>query len=298
MAAPWPTASTPSHTLHGATKSFADVTAGGEAVAVPELGSLGSHRGEPALIISRQELTALAVPFRNALIGRFALRRPPMESIRKFFVSLGLKGEVSVGLLDAKHVLIRPSLEEDYSRLFIRRMWFFQNSPMAISKWSMDFKADQDYSIAPVWVTLPGLPLPFFDKRSLLKLGSLLGRPLQLDAATLQLRRLSVVQMLVEIDVSTSPVKRVWIGDADCGQWQPVEYEAWPSFCGFCRKLGHTESGCYKKFPELLPSKVKEPAKALARPRVEKGSAQSAGAVVPPMRDKKFGSGANTPAWD
>ena len=48
----------------------------------------------------------LAALFHNALVGRFNTGRPPMEVVHKFFMTLGLKGSCSVGLLDAKHVLI------------------------------------------------------------------------------------------------------------------------------------------------------------------------------------------------
>ena len=72
----------------------------------------------------------LEEPFHNALVGRFAFRRPLMDVIRKFINSLGLKGECLVGSLDANHELIRPALEEDYMGLFLRRTWFIQNSPM------------------------------------------------------------------------------------------------------------------------------------------------------------------------
>ncbi|XP_071916245.1 uncharacterized protein [Coffea arabica] len=99
-------------------KSFADVLSGSgrlEVSRIPDLGCCSSHRGEPALRLSQSDLHLLSTPFKNALVGRFPFRRPPMEVIRGFFVSLGLKGACEVGLLDLNHVLIRPSTEEDYN---------------------------------------------------------------------------------------------------------------------------------------------------------------------------------------
>ena len=77
------------------------------------------------------------------------------------------------------------------------------------------------------------------------KLGSLIGRPLQVDATTLNLKR------LVEVDVAKCPVPRIWIGDDDCGHWQKVEYEEWPNFCSFCEKVGHLDNKCYRKHLNL-----------------------------------------------
>ena len=44
--------------------------------------------------------------YRGELALRFAFNKALMEVVRKFFVSLGLKGECFVGLLDSSHALI------------------------------------------------------------------------------------------------------------------------------------------------------------------------------------------------
>ncbi|XP_071933880.1 uncharacterized protein [Coffea arabica] len=136
---------------------------------------------------------------------------------------------------------IHPTAEEDYTRIFLRRTWFIQGSPMTVSKWTLDFNVNQESSIIPLWVLLPSLPLHFFDKKYLFKLGSLIGRPLQVDSATLNLKRPSVTRLLVEVDVAKSTAPRIWIGDVDDGHWQKVEYEEWPKFCSFCEKVGHSD---------------------------------------------------------
>lgn len=80
------------------------------------------------------EMLQLAEPCKNSLVGRFSFSRPPTEVVRKFFTSLGLKGDCSVGLLDSNHVLIQPILVKGYTRLFVCRTWFIQGSPMVVSK--------------------------------------------------------------------------------------------------------------------------------------------------------------------
>ena len=205
-------------------KSFAAALTGNATASscndiIPDFGQLSTFRGEPALLISREEILTLSEPFKNFLVGRFAYSRPPMELIRKFVVSLGLKGDYPVGLLDNNHVLFCPCLEKDYMRLFVRRSWFVQNSPMTISKWTINFKADHEASIAPIWVSFPELPLPFFNMKYLNKIASLIGRPLKVDAATSDFRRSSVARVLIELDVSKAPIRRIWIGDDSKGAW-------------------------------------------------------------------------------
>lgn len=265
-------------------KSFAAAVASSSLVRdsqLPDLGELSSSRGEPAFRISRQDIARLAEPHRNVLIGRFSYSRPSMEVIRKFFVSLGLKGACSVGLFDTNHVIIRPTQEEDYTRLFVRRTWFVQSSPMTISKWTPDFKSSQESSIVPVWVILPNLPLYFYNTKSILKLASLLGRPLKVDSATAQFKRPSLARVLVEGDVSKQPARRIWVGDENSGHWQQVEYEDWPNYCTYCERIGHSDQECFRKNPELKPKprveqqgKAAQPAKPpqqVSVPRQDKG---------------------------
>ena len=114
----------------GVSRSFAAVVADNGTEEGFNPGLISTFRGEPALRIAKQDILQLALPFQHALVGRFSYSRPPMEAVRKFFLSLGLKGECAVALLDSNHVLIRPTREEDYTRLFVRRTWFIKSSPM------------------------------------------------------------------------------------------------------------------------------------------------------------------------
>nr|XP_027103207.1 uncharacterized protein LOC113724514 [Coffea arabica] len=249
----------PAWAVGDALRSFAAVVADNGSEEGFNPGTVSTFRGEPALRIAKKDIMQLALPFQHALVGRFSYSRPPMETVRKFFLSLDLKRECAVALLDSNHVLIRPTLEEDYTRLFVRRTWFIKSSPMTLSKWSLDFKANKEISIAPVWVSFPGLPILFFDRQVLNKLASVLGRLLKVDAATGDLRRPSVARVLVEMDVTQTPVTRIWIGEEEYGFWQNVEYENWPEFCHFCERFGHDQQLCFKKNPALKPNKNSQP---------------------------------------
>lgn len=94
------------------TLSFATVVSAGAATTTSSVGVVSTYCKEPALCMSRQDMESSAEPYRNALLGRFAFNRPPMEIVQKFFISLGLKGDCFVGLLEANHVLIRPTLKK------------------------------------------------------------------------------------------------------------------------------------------------------------------------------------------
>lgn len=207
---------------------------GDDSCSLPDVGICSSFKGEPVFLISRVDEMKLAEPLSNILVGQFAFSRPPMKIICKFITALGLKGSCPVRLLDSNHVILRPDLTADCARLFVRRTWFVQSSSMVISKWSIDFKANQESAIAPIWVSLPELPLYFFNMKYLHKLGSLLGQPLQVDIATKDFRRPLVARILIELDVAKSPVKPLWIDDRNRGFWQWVEYDFWLEFRFYC----------------------------------------------------------------
>ena len=95
------------------------------------------------------------------------------------------------------------------------------------------------------------MPIPFFQQTQLFKLASTLGRPLKIDASTSDMRRPSVARVLVELNVASNPVRRIWIGDEHFGFWQAIEMEIWLSYCGFCSRFGHAEEQCFHKNPFL-----------------------------------------------
>ena len=68
----------------------------------------------------------------------------------------------------------------------------------------------------------------FFAKQSLFAIASMVGRPLCMDNATMQLTRPSVARINVEVNLLHKLPSRIWIGTCTGkgGFWQSVEYEA------------------------------------------------------------------------
>ena len=58
------------------------------------------------MVFNAADIAAVASPFRFTLVGKFSKGRPLLPELRKFFSMLDLKDSVSVGLLDARHVLL------------------------------------------------------------------------------------------------------------------------------------------------------------------------------------------------
>ena len=210
------------------------------------------YKGEAAVVFSRVDADRLAVPFRWTLVGKFSHGRPSLEDTRKFFASLNLKDQVSIGLLDYRHVLIKCSAEVDFNRIWTRGIWQLGNYPMRVFRWTREFHVQRESSLVPVWVTLPSLPIHYFDKHSLFSILSPVGRPLFLDSATAAGTRPSMARECVEIDVAKLVVPRIWIAvEGESGFWQRIVPENIPPYCSICSRLGHSHVECKKNLDKV-----------------------------------------------
>lgn len=186
----------------------------------------------------------MASPFAMVLVGKFSTARPNMEFLRKGFQIIGFKGDVSLGLLDSYHILIRFALHEDYYRCWMRGSWSFKKHVMKVLKWTPDFTSDHEPPVAPIWVSFNHLPIHLFQQGPLLSVASLIGRPLKIDAAIRSLARPSVARVCIEVNLLHPLPKRIWIGQGASGFWQPIAYEKLPSYCSLCSRIGHADSDC------------------------------------------------------
>ena len=155
------------------------------------------------------------MPYKVALVVKCSKGSPRLEDLRKFFHSLALIKEASVGLLDSKHILIRLDTKVDFHRIWSRGIWYVFGLPMLVFRWSPDFHVDREPSIAPVWFQLPKLPIHYFNKECLFQIVCYVGKPLFVDVATASGSRRSVARVCVEIDLLKSFPGRILIRNGD-----------------------------------------------------------------------------------
>ncbi|KAL5701323.1 hypothetical protein ACHQM5_026670 [Ranunculus cassubicifolius] len=112
--------------------------------------------GIPSVTFDHHDLAKAAGAFRLALVMKFAhAQRPSIDDIRSEICSKwGLKAGVFCSLLDARHILIRFSQDEDLVRALSRESTRIKGSFYKIFRWTPDFNPAHDASIASVWVQL------------------------------------------------------------------------------------------------------------------------------------------------
>lgn len=107
-------------------------------------------------------------------------------------------------------MLIKLSLEEDYSWIWMRQTWYVSGKGMRVFKWSTDFICSAESPIIPVWVSLPHLLVHFIHCKSVLfSIAAVIGTPLRVDHATTSVNRLYVALVLVEYDVLRPLLSRI-----------------------------------------------------------------------------------------
>ncbi|KAL0334278.1 UNVERIFIED_CONTAM: hypothetical protein Sangu_1584000 [Sesamum angustifolium] len=213
----------------------------------PTLGTKSCKNGRTTLAFSDTEIEELAARFNLALIGKFSHGAPSYCNLHRLIAGLGVKGEFTVTMINAKHVVISLSHESDYSRLWLRRIWYLHGYPMRIFKWSPTFTPGQESSVVPVWACLPELPAHLFHKNALFTIASMIGTPLQIDDFTFNQSKLSKARICVEIDVTHSLMEEFDILIHGTTITQKVEYEQVPHYCRLCKHVGHQDTECYSK---------------------------------------------------
>ncbi|VFQ96661.1 unnamed protein product [Cuscuta campestris] len=197
------------------------------------------YKGQPAISFSDEEIINLSARFVCTIVGRFTKGRPCLISIHKAFERIAFENEFIVSLLDESHILINFEYENDFLRCLLRKYWKINGFILKVFRWTHDFDPNIDSPLIPVWISLEGLPIHFFDSLALYSIANLIGKPLKTDAATANLSRPSIARICVEVDTSEELPHGVWIHLGQLTFHQPIHYEDHPGYCPSCKSFGH-----------------------------------------------------------
>ncbi|KAL0407594.1 UNVERIFIED_CONTAM: hypothetical protein Sradi_1693800 [Sesamum radiatum] len=217
------------------------------------IGTVNTINGRPTITFSDDETHSLAAAFRFALVGKFSHGSPPFSQLHQLLAKTGIKGTFTVSMINRKHALIIPSIESDYSRLWLRRIWFLNGFPMRVLKWSPTFSTAHESPIVPIWASFPELPAHLFKKDVLFSLAKFIGTPLQIADSTFNQSNLSKARVCIEIDLLKPLVEEIDINIFGSTIVQKIVYEQVPYYCSLCKHIGHQDSECYSKGHSKTP---------------------------------------------
>ncbi|KAL0328999.1 UNVERIFIED_CONTAM: hypothetical protein Sradi_4886600 [Sesamum radiatum] len=225
----------------------------------PPIGATHNINGRPTVIFSDAETQSLVANFRFSLIGKFSQGIPPFSQLHRLLAKSGIKGAFTVSLINYKHALISLSNESDFTRLWLRRIWYLNGFPMRVFKWSPTFTPEQESSIIPIWVNFLELLAHLFRKDALFAIANNIGTLLQIADSTLNQSNLAKARVCVEIDILKPLLKEIDLKICGATIVQNIVYEHIPNYCSLCKHVGHYDAECYSKgdAPKAPPHRQK-----------------------------------------
>ncbi|WMV59325.1 hypothetical protein MTR67_052710 [Solanum verrucosum] len=219
--------------------------------------------GEPRIVWEEEEVNQMIIneDLQYAVIGKFSYGWPDIQDLRRLIPKqCDLKGEVNIGLLSNRHILIRATRQDNYVNLLSKPQFYITHNYwsylMRTFKWDPCFDPAEETTKAIAWISFPTLPPNFFGKEAVFSLAAAVGKPLQVDLATQNKTRPSCARVKVEVDLLGEFPKRINIGvRMKSGEvkerWIHIKYDYMPKYCKTCKLQGHNEHECFIIHPEL-----------------------------------------------
>ncbi|XP_041027016.1 uncharacterized protein LOC121267237 [Juglans microcarpa x Juglans regia] len=112
--------------------------------------------------------------------------------------------------------------------------------------WNLDFSEEEEPSMVPVWIVLPGLPPNFYHELFLRIFTAPIGKFIKRDNPTRCVTRTDGARLCVEMDVAVQPIPFFWIGvpGMPSSRKQEIIYETLLAFCCRCKVQGHNSRTC------------------------------------------------------
>ncbi|KAJ1391162.1 Zinc finger, CCHC-type [Sesbania bispinosa] len=182
----------------------------------------------PVVRLSEEERKAIQIPWRRALLVKLLGKRMGLKYFHARLIKLWQ---------------LRARLEDG--------PWMLADHYIVIQTWQPGFSllAD-DLRHAVVWVRVSNLPIEFYDRRVLWRIGNVLGKTVKIDANTLResgkfngdftTERAKFAHIYIEVDLNNILVSKFLLE----GRVYPIEYEGLHLVCFKCGRYGHKKEAC------------------------------------------------------
>lgn len=226
-----------------------------------EIGSPTQHiSGVPFVFIPDENIQAAKVEFKDFIYAQFHGPPPAMGRVIGVVNAIWARAgpRIFVHRIGDGTFLLKVTTARVRDNILSRNMWNIVGHPMFVAPWSPDFNPDTPpISSAIVTVELRGVPYLLFNKESLGRIATAVGKPVALAPETARKENFEVAKILVRVNLLKELPTRVVSGFSDGREIDiEVSYPWLPPKCSTCDQFGHVSSLCNRKTPSTSGRKV------------------------------------------
>ncbi|KAF5208029.1 zinc ion binding / nucleic acid binding protein, partial [Thalictrum thalictroides] len=184
--------------------------------------------------------------WKEYIVGFFMGRRLPYPMVKEALKKQWkVKGNYEIAT-DEDFFYFKFSNDEDRRVVMDQGPVFIAGRIFILKPWNNSIESQRrQFRSIPLWVNVHGVPKNLWTKEGLSYIGSLLGKPICTDEATIKKTRLTFARICVEVEsIASLPVSK----KVDISEEEPVtltfDYPWKPQQCAKCNEFGHTEKRC------------------------------------------------------
>lgn len=193
---------------------------------------------------------------KHCLIGHFLDGKMPLPLLSATARAVWKEhGKFTVKQLGSCYLF---EFEDEASKMLVLEggPYFFSHRYLVLKEWKRMLVPSKNHpSSIPVWIKLHRLPLEFSTHIGFSKIGSAIGKPIHVDEATANKRRLDFGRICVEIEEGDELPSDITVSVNDEHVMVGVKYQWLPPRCESCKVFGHS---CSPKTVPKTTSTTKE----------------------------------------
>ncbi|KAH0864515.1 hypothetical protein HID58_081726 [Brassica napus] len=232
---------------YSGTKSYASLVK--DSATLEELGTPSEHvSGVPFVLIPDENIESAKEEFRDYIFARFHGDWPSMGRIIGVVNAVWAKTgpRIFVHMVGAGEYLLKVTSAKTREHLLSRTCWNIAGFPMFVAPWSHDFTPEEaPITSAVVPVELRGVPYLLFNKESLSRLATAVGKPVSLAPETERKENFQVAKLFVRVDLTRELPSKMISGFSNGKENEiTISYPWLPLKCNACGKYGHLNTKC------------------------------------------------------
>ena len=206
--------------------------------------------GEKIVVTPFEEVISQGVRVReNSLVSQLLDAKLPYLVIYRLIEKIWGRIEMpTITLMENGLICFQFKHLKSIEWILSRGPWHLGGKPMLLRKWTPGIVPESFvFDSVHVLIKLGRIPLELWTDAGLAVVASAIGKPLLVDLATKERRRLSYARICVELNVDNIMPAEVTVNLRGEEFIVTVTYEWKPKKCNLCRSFGHSQNTCPKK---------------------------------------------------